>query len=1360
MALAEEATNAEGNALANQEKYQDSYSGRLQDIATSWETFWLSIYNNGFTSAIIDVISTMLSGLNKLADVLGAIPLLISAIAAGAATVMDIGVGNLGAIFSTGSSNAYSEQLATDEKFLMQYSESVGDAKKQQDLLSNSQLKASDSAKQFAAATKGSAFSIGEFTKTQTVMARGLDVVAIKAKVASVAVGVLNAVANMGLSLVLMALVEAAIWAGDQLIVTSAEIAENYTTAKDKVLELSSAFKELSSTVSSSKDRFAELSQGVNQLTGENISLSTDDYQEFIDLNTEIIGVIPNATTTITAQGDAFLSVSGNIGQVTSALEAYESAARKATNSDLKESFGDIYKGFSAEISDAQIVGVDLTPTFSEEEVSSFKEDMEKNINEILNGQSVKIDTSSYYGQELQTALYDIFNTDYGVTLSQGFDDSLSYDGDELLNTEENFSNATKSIEFYYSYLSEVLGQYNKDISDSNNEILKSMSTFNDQFMSIITTDDKYNQLTKQYGDSIGSAIQLAISGINFKEDMNFKTDTEVLDYVDKEVYDALLKASPKIRAEFTSIFTDATIPVDTFEQYYNDIAAWYKDRGVEIPVYFTTIKDSEVDVQNRFNEFVKGFSNKDQSTLSKYAESKGIDSSDEYEYFMNVTDLAGTAEEAIASYELSIEEASTTSADSLSTVNDVLDSIQSAYKLTSSAVAEYATNGFLSLDTIQSLIDLDDVYIGSLIDENGQLQVNKDTYIELTKAQLNSMKIAILSDAGETLTSLQSEAGAREYLKVAIDNQNASEISLLDTKIKAYKYTMLLAGGMTKDQQLAVDNLRKNTVAQLALVDASTSSLLNNTDSFFGVSDTSAKDAQDAAKDAADAIKDAFDSAYDRLNALRDAGAINEKDYLDQLKALNKEYYGGKAEFVEEFYKYEKEYYDGLIDMYDTVVSAVERVIDKQIDSLKDSKEDVENYYNSIIEANEAKIKVYDDEIVAIEDANDARQRALDLEENLYNIKKLENQRSKFSYSGGQFVYGIDEQALKSAKETLEQSKVEQQIADLEKLKESLETANSDLEASLKVEQDAIDANVQALEDYKEEWTNVANETQNIRDEEIANMILGADWENEVLGLRLDNLNAFKVQYLAIQQEMINAAKAYSDTAAAASAADSASASSGGGGAAVTPTSPQYQKENPAKINSTKKYKFNGATYPTEAAAIAAQSKYILSSKPEAAYTPYLLASMKLKYPVSAYAKGGIVGEEVLKKTGEDQIAAVSYGEGILTPEETKAYIASAPKIPELVESVSSFISDGMPPSWLDFISKLSSVASDTFAFDNGLIKGSKNYGVSTNTVNEKSITIEIGDIYLTGTENVGDLAKSIVAELPNLVLQEINKQ
>ncbi len=97
--------------------------------------------------------------------------------------------------------------------------------------------------------------------------------------------------------------------------------------------------------------------------------------------------------------------------------------------------------------------------------------------------------------------------------------------------------------------------------------------------------------------------------------------------------------------------------------------------------------------------------------------------------------------------------------------LNTQIDDLQSACATVKDAVKEYSENQSLSIDTVQKLIDLEPQYLAMLLDENGQLQLNEESYAKLAKAKLEEMKVDLAYQALNTINGLENEAQAVELL-------------------------------------------------------------------------------------------------------------------------------------------------------------------------------------------------------------------------------------------------------------------------------------------------------------------------------------------------------------------------------------------------------------------------------------------------------------------------------------------------------------------------------------------------------------------------------------------------------------------
>lgn len=80
MSLAEEATTANGNAEANQEKYMESTASKLQAIKTQMQDFWVNFYNSGTVNGVLEFVHSLTEGFTSLEKTLGPIPALLTAV--------------------------------------------------------------------------------------------------------------------------------------------------------------------------------------------------------------------------------------------------------------------------------------------------------------------------------------------------------------------------------------------------------------------------------------------------------------------------------------------------------------------------------------------------------------------------------------------------------------------------------------------------------------------------------------------------------------------------------------------------------------------------------------------------------------------------------------------------------------------------------------------------------------------------------------------------------------------------------------------------------------------------------------------------------------------------------------------------------------------------------------------------------------------------------------------------------------------------------------------------------------------------------------------------------------------------------
>ena len=87
--------------------------------------------------------------------------------------------------------------------------------------------------------------------------------------------------------------------------------------------------------------------------------------------------------------------------------------------------------------------------------------------------------------------------------------------------------------------------------------------------------------------------------------------------------------------------------------------------------------------------------------------------------------------------------------------ISSKIDEIQSAYKNATTAIEEYNKYGYLSADTLQTLLNEDFEYLSCLELVDGQLQVNTEKYQGMIAAQYQSAAMALVEKASAELAKI-----------------------------------------------------------------------------------------------------------------------------------------------------------------------------------------------------------------------------------------------------------------------------------------------------------------------------------------------------------------------------------------------------------------------------------------------------------------------------------------------------------------------------------------------------------------------------------------------------------------------------
>lgn len=270
----------------------------------------------------------------------------------------------------------------------------------------------------------------------------------------------------------------------------------------------------------------------------------------------------------------------------------------------------------------------------------------------------------------------------------------------------------------------------------------------------------------------------------------------------------------------------------------------------------------------------------------------------------------------------------------------------------------------------------------------------------------------------------------------------------------------------------------------------------------YGGAVDSATKAGSEAAK----AFKDTLDKILAMYDAELDAGVETFKNYVNKSRAIIEQYYQEGKITASEYYDYIANLYEKQVSEYDKVISAVQRKIKEQIDSLDKEKESIEESYNLQIEEIQKKID-------ALQEENDEIDRNMALSRAQYQLARAQHQRTRLMYSESRgFYYEADLQGIADAQENVRKAQLDKTVSDLQKKITTLQDA-------MKRETDAIDEQIKSLNELSEAWGEVSSTLQHSIEDMRAEEILGKDWEQQIFAERQKILEDFTNQYVALQQ-------------------------------------------------------------------------------------------------------------------------------------------------------------------------------------------------------------------------------------------------
>lgn len=500
----------------------------------------------------------------------------------------------------------------------------------------------------------------------------------IGAKAGQVALKGLALAGNMVIGILAGFVISKAIEGLDNLV----HAADN---AKESAESFSSSFSSMNDEFSSNDDKLSdlqkkydELSKGVNSL-GENVSLTTDQYDEYKQVVSEISDMMPNLLARYDDEGKKIGFVQGKLSNLNAEYDKYKKNKAMALvngENDNGDSINDVFKNYQY-----QTAHIDA------------------------NGNAVgkrKLIGSSNYEKigQLQAEI----NSGYDGVFGQN----------KLTNAD--IEKKTALIQKYQS------------------EIDASVSAIQDALSAIAQSGNEYYKLSDQEQQFLDTYINSLSQ--NFIDENNLTNETNARTFINNLIND-IESGKPEIMKAYNDLFSfnidDTDLSPEEVQKKVNELIqqlakALGEDnwQDLKIRLGFEFVDDNVKNYKNTIKRF------KDSDKIKDFFNTEGINTQKEIDAFNDVTKGINDADKAIQTYKQSVQQAQTDTEELGNTLADI--------NKTKSGIGglfdKYEQNeGYLTQDEVASVLETNPEYIQYLVKVGDQYKLNEQALNDWNEA-------------------------------------------------------------------------------------------------------------------------------------------------------------------------------------------------------------------------------------------------------------------------------------------------------------------------------------------------------------------------------------------------------------------------------------------------------------------------------------------------------------------------------------------------------------------------------------------------------------------------------------------------
>lgn len=549
----------------------------------------------------------------------------------------------------------------------------------------------------------------------------------LAAKAQSVAFKAVSMAGNMLVMALVTKGIELAASAIDHLVNKSKYAAEAMEEAQQEITDSQNKLKEVSDTVSENKDRFLELAQGVDQFSN-NVSLSKDDYQEYLDISNKLADIAPDLVTGYDEQGNALLVIGSNANDTSKKLQDIIDKQQTIANQKLVDNLPKIADGIYNEVEDAKTEIDSLQGQLEDAKNTS------KNLNIDIKGSHGRIDfkDNDYekYGKGMEKALKSA-GIDYEKVAGGGlYETSIQLKS----ASKEQLEQAQK---FYDAWLDQENAFNQASINGLEKSIAQKQGMLKQYYAKITPNLQQWAKQTPEYeglGQDSANIVDKLIPQINWDSLKDRPiNDSDYTQYIENHIIKPLMTIPDEHKDEINSMFQQL-LSFDDGDLNVLDFAKQLQEKlndyGIKIDI--TPIIANEQNAKKILSKSldkISGTSGEERQKLNEYT--KDFNAS-QIEAWNSATIGAKGADEAIQEYEQSIQQAQADTEELGNTLADI--------NKTKSGIGglfdKYEQNeGYLTQDEVASVLETNPEYVQYLVKVGDQYKLNEQALNDWNEA-------------------------------------------------------------------------------------------------------------------------------------------------------------------------------------------------------------------------------------------------------------------------------------------------------------------------------------------------------------------------------------------------------------------------------------------------------------------------------------------------------------------------------------------------------------------------------------------------------------------------------------------------